>query len=90
MTIPSTDLAAEVAPLVHDIERYVDISSELATENEQFRERIARLEAALRGVRAIIVEGAAVGFNHASGSWAERLYASQADTYDALKESDNA
>jgi len=45
-----------------------------------------KLVEALRLVRGIIVEASAVGFNYKDGDWAERLYASQGDTANALKD----
>lgn len=39
-----TAQAAEIAELRHDIERYVQTNAELATENEQLREKVERLE----------------------------------------------
>ena len=39
---------------------------------------------ALEGVRALIAEGVAEGFNPHAGDWAERLFDSQADTRRAL------
>jgi hypothetical protein len=46
-----------------------------------------RLRAALKLVRGIIVEASQTGFNCYDGDWAERLYASQSDTYRALQAS---
>ena len=40
---------------------------------------------ALEGVREIIAEGAAVGFIHKYGYWAERLFLSQQKTSAAIK-----
>lgn len=45
----------------------------------------AELVAALEHVRSLIVEGALVGFNCGEGDWAERLFASQAMTFEAVK-----
>ena len=39
---------------------------------------------ALKLVRSIISDGAAVGFNYADGDWAERLFASQATSHAAI------
>jgi hypothetical protein len=48
-------------------------------------DEIERLRAAISLVRGIIVEGAAVGFNPLDGGdWADRLFRSQADTFEAL------
>lgn len=43
------------------------------------------LLAALLHVRALIVEGAMTGFNCHDGDWAERLFASQGMSHDAVK-----
>lgn len=45
-------------------------------------------KAALDLVRGIIVEAAMTGFNCHDGDWAERLYASQADTHAAVTKAD--
>lgn len=46
------------------------------------RDALAR---ALENVRKIISDGAMTGFNCHDGDWAERLFASQADTSAVLK-----
>lgn len=48
-------------------------------------EAVREAKTALELVRAIIVEAALTGFNCHTGDWAERLYASQADTHAAVK-----
>ncbi len=45
----------------------------------------SELLTALENVRAIIAEAAMVGFNYKDGDWAQRLYASQQITSDAIK-----
>lgn len=49
---------------------------------------VKELEAGLRLVRGLIVEGAATGFNPLDGDWAERLYASQGITRPLLSPKD--
>lgn len=46
---------------------------------------LLRLSEALELVRSIVRDGAMTGFNCNDGDWAERLFASQAVTYDALQ-----
>ena len=46
--------------------------------------RIAELEAALIKTRAIVVEGAAQGFNYAVGDWAMRLFENNGNISRAL------
>lgn len=55
-------------------------------ERDALADRVKVLEEAIRLVRSIIVDGAPTGFNPLSGDWADRLYASQAVTFAALKE----
>ena len=47
-------------------------------------DRIAELEAALRATRAIVVEGALVGFNPHDGDWADRLFKNQGAITDLI------
>jgi len=44
--------------------------------------------AALHHVRKIIVEAAETGFNCHDGDWAERLFASQSITFDAVRKAE--
>lgn len=53
-------------------------------------EAVREAKTALDLVRGIIVEAAMTGFNCHDGDWAERLYASQADTCAAVKVCDAA
>jgi hypothetical protein len=48
--------------------------------------RIAALEKALLTTRALVVEGAVVGFNCHDGDWADRLYKNNGNISRALKE----
>jgi hypothetical protein len=75
---------------IHDtaLARIADLEfARILNQNAMMRkdERIAELEAALVATRSIICEGAVVGFNHADGDWAERLYANNGNISQALK-----
>lgn len=54
--------------------------------NARLIEAAPKMLAALELVRSIISDGAMTGFNWKDGDWAERLFASQAVTYEAVKE----
>lgn len=54
------------------------LAAELDAADKRVRDAAPELLEALEKVRAIIVEGATVGFDPHSGDWAERLYDSQA------------
>ena len=47
--------------------------------------RIAELEAALITTRALVCEGATVGFNFADGDWADRLYQNNGNISNTLR-----
>lgn len=55
-----------------------DLAVQRIGENQQLR-------TALEHVRSIIKDGAMTGFNCHDGDWAERLFASQGVTYNALR-----
>lgn len=56
-----------------------------ADEITKLRADEVELRAALTHVREIIKEGALTGFNCHDGDWAERLFASQGVTFNALR-----
>lgn len=57
--------------------------------NRRKLEAFEAMREALVLVRSIIVDGALVGFNCFDGDWAERLFASQHDSHQALALADN-
>lgn len=88
-------LKAEVAKLQKDSEAGSqfarDVGKALADRDKLLsaaEARVKELEAGLRLVRGLIVEGAATGFNPLDGDWAERLYASQGITRPLLSPED--
>lgn len=66
--------AQDPAEIVFDVVNMLDESND----------HVIRLQAALLLVRGIIKDGAMVGFNPLEGDWAERLFASQGTTKNAL------
>lgn len=70
-------------------EAYFEVRNKVASARErQLAEALAlnkQMLAALLHVRKIIVEASETGFNCHSGDWAERLFASQAITFDAVE-----
>jgi hypothetical protein len=61
------------------------VADEAVKDMRDAANEIELLRAAIRLVRGIIIEGAAVGFNPLDGGdWATRLFTSQATTFEAL------
>jgi len=58
----------------------------IITADDRLRAAAPSMLAALLNVRALISEGAAVGFNCMEGDWAERLFHSQQQTSAAIRE----
>ncbi len=50
------------------------------------REEVEQLISSIKVVRSCIMDGAPNGFNPLEGDWAERLFMSQHNTYQALKD----
>ena len=48
-------------------------------------DRVAGLEEALITTRALVCEGATVGFNFADGDWADRLYQNNGNISNTLR-----
>lgn len=70
--------------LLDEIERLAAALTASRAEGERLAEDCARKEAAILLVRSIITDGAIVGFNPLDGDWADRLFASQHNTREAL------
>lgn len=91
--IPAEDVSKLVERLnsAHDPLRRTNLYREAAdaltvseAEVTSLRRKLEEHRKALEHVRAIISEGAMVGFNPLEGTWAERLYASQGMTHAVL------
>ena len=50
------------------------------------KEEVQQLVDSIKLVRQCIIDGCPSGFNTLEGDWADRLFASQGVTYDALKD----
>jgi hypothetical protein len=79
--------------------RIAELERELITSNEiglafeedagQQRGLVLELESVLVTTRALVTEAAMVGFNHADGDWADRLFANNGNIRAALKISED-
>lgn len=68
---------------------YTDfLTKEIALGNARLIAAAPDMLAALHHVRKIIVEAAETGFNCHDGDWAERLFASQSITFDAVRKAE--
>jgi len=75
MTTTTEDRASALRASLDDAARLLGEKSEL----------IAVMLAALKDVNALVSEAAQTGFNYKTGDWAERLFASQWNTSEAIR-----
>lgn len=80
-------IANVITPIYTGVERK---ESDETRANARLIAAAPELLEALKLVRSIISDGAAVGFNPNHGDWAERLYASQSTSHAAIAKAEGA